>query len=284
MARKRAGETTVYEPKNAGGFRVLNFGRTATGKTASIATLLLAGQKVRFLSADNNAMAGIQAGMAIHKVDAATADIAYCIPERPDIEPEAILGMIDNILTKELDTIIKAKDKNRKLLTGFRSIYEGAITFKDTLSGTDYGSVLQWGADTTLVVDSLTVVCDEIRNTCCGNKPPTLPEWGQMQGLLKNFIAHLTSTLHCNVVLLAHPTKETDEVTGATTIYPLNLGKALSEQFASNFSDVLYSQFDGKKYFWATKHRTAVCSGRNIPIASELAQDYRQFFNNTTQA
>lgn len=268
----------VLTSKNEVGFKVLNMGRTATGKTASIATLLLAGQQVRFLSADNNAIAGINAGMSIYGIKQEDVDLSICIPERPALSMESMLDVIDTMLTKELDIIIKSKDKHRKENTGFRNICEGASNFVDTFTKENKGTVNTWGTDTTLVVDSLTVVCDEIRSTVAGVKPPTQPEWGAMQNLLKFFVSYITGSLKCNVVLLAHPVKEVDATSGATTIYPLNLGVALNEMFSSNFSDVLYSQFDGKKYFWSTKHRTAVCSGRNVPIKEELPQDYRQFF------
>jgi hypothetical protein len=265
-------------PKSATGFKALNFGRTATGKTASIATLLLAGQKVRFLSADNNAEAGINAGLDLYNIKREEVDLSICIPERPALSMDAMLDVIDTMLKTEIDVIIKSKDKHRKENKGFRNICEGASSFIDTISGESQGKVNEWGTDTTLVVDSLTVVCSEIRAAVCGTKPPTQPEWGQMQNFVQFFVSYITGTLKCNVVLLAHPTKETDPITGATTLYPMNLGQALNEMFSSNFSDVMFSQYDGKKYFWSTKHRTAVCSGRNLPIAESLDQDYRLLF------
>lgn len=274
----------ILQPKSDFGFKALVFGRTATGKTFSIATLLLAGQKVRFLSADNNAMAGIEAGLRHYNIDKSEVDLSICVPSRPALSMESMLDVIDTMMKTELDVIIKSKDKHRKENTGFRNICEGASVFTDALTGESKGKVTEWGTDTTLVVDSLTVVCDEIRNAVCGTKPPTQPEWGQMQSFIKFFISHITGTLKCNVVLLAHPTKETDPITGGTTLYPLNLGQALNESFASNFSDVIYSQFDSKKYIWSTKHRTAVCSGRNLPIQEELQPDYRQFFNKGVNA
>lgn len=271
----------TLQPKSSIGFKALNFGRTATGKTASIATLLLAGQKVRFLSADNNAEAGINAGLALYNINREDVDLSICIPDRPALSMDAMLDVIDVMMKTEIDVIIKAKDKHRKDNKGFRNICQGASDFEDTATRTSMGKVNEWGTDITLVVDSLTVVCSEIRAAVCGTKPPTLPEWGQMQNFVQFFVQYITGTLKCNVVLLAHPTKETDPISGSTTLYPMNLGQALNEMFSSNFSDVMYSQFDGKAYTWATKHRTAVCSGRNLPIKESLPQDYRQFFKPT---
>ncbi len=272
------GKYPLLELKNSLGFKALCFGRTATGKTASIATLALAGQKIRFLSADNNALAGINAGLAIYKIAKEDIDLSICVPERPALSMESMLDVIDTMLKTELDVIIKSKDKHRKENTGFRNICAGASSFIDTVTKEDKGKVHEWDTSYTLVVDSLTVVCDEIRSAVAGTKPMTLPEWGAAQNFLKFFISHITSSLKCNVVLLGHPTKETDPITGSTTIYPLSLGQALNEMFASNFSDVMYSTYDGKKYCWQTKHRTAVCSGRNLPIQEDLPQDYRAFF------
>jgi len=274
-------KTKVLTTKNPLGFKVLTFGRTGSGKTDAIISLAQAGQKVRFLAPDNNSMAGILSGFSRRNLKIEDFDFSIGVPERPVVAGKDILDMIDSYLKTDIDVLMKTKDKNRKSNVGFRNIYAGAIEFTDTLTGENKGMVTDWGVDTTLVIDSLTVVCDEIRLTVTGNKPSTLPEWGSQQSLLKSFINHTTAVLKCNVVLLAHPTKEVDPITSATTIYPLNIGQALNESFSSNFSDVLYSQFDGKNYFWSTKHRTAVCSGRNVDIADNLPQDYRQFFNRT---
>ncbi len=265
-------------PKSELGFKLLNFGRTASGKTASIVTLALAGQKIRFLSADNNAHAGINAGLSLYKVSKEDIDLSICVPTRHSLSMDSMLDVIDVMLKTEIDVLIKSKDKHRKENQGFRNICAGASDFIDISTGISMGKVHEWGTDTTLVVDSLTVVCDEIRSAVAGTKPMTQPEWGIAQNFLKFFVSYITGSLKCNVVLLGHPTKEVDPISGATTLYPLNLGIALNEQFSSNFSDVVYSQFDGKEYFWSTKHRTAVCSGRNLPISEKLPQDYRQLF------
>lgn len=275
------------EPKNPTGFRALCFGDTATGKTASTATLLLAGQKVRFISADNNALSGINAGLKLYGINKEEVDISVCVPQRTIIPMEDMLSIIDTYLKTDIDTMMKGKDKFKKNNTGFRNICQAGSVFTDVVTGESKGLVNEWGLDTTLVVDSLTVVCNEIQLTVTGNKPSTTPEWGAQQGLLQFFLNFITSNLKCNVVLLAHPDKDQDLVTGATRIYPFNIGKAKNGTISSNFGDVMYSQTEGtgknKKYFWSTEHRTAVCSGRDLPQAENIPQDYRQFFKQATK-
>jgi hypothetical protein len=268
----------ALEPKSELGFKALCFGETATGKTASLATLLLAGQKVRLLSADNNANAGIKAGLALYKINKEEVDLSICVPERSFMPITDMLSIVDNYLKTDIDALMKGKDKFRKHNTGFKNIIEGASEFKDSITGESKGIVHEWGTDTTFVIDSLTVICNEIQLTVTGNKPSTLPEWGAQQGLLKFFLNFITNNLKCNVVLLAHPDKDQDAITGATRIYPSNLGKAMNGTISSNFSDVMYSQKESKKYFWSTEHRTAVCSGRDLPQAENIPQDYRAFF------
>lgn len=272
----------TLEPKNPLGFRACCFGDTATGKTASIVTLLLAGQKVRFLSADNNALSGIQAGLKLYNIDENEVDLSVCVPARTVIPMADMLNIIDMYLKTDIDAMMKGKDKYKKNNVGFKNICEAGSIFTDVITGESKGLVNEWGIDTTLVVDSLTVVCNEIQLTVTGNKPSTLPEWGAQQGLLQFFLNFITSNLKCNVVLLAHPDKDQDAITGATKIYPSNLGKAKNGTISSNFGDVMYSQTEGtgksKKYFWSTEHRTAVCSGRDLPQSENIPQDYRQFF------
>jgi len=267
-----------YTSKTSKGFKSLTFGDTATGKTASVPTLLLAGQKVRFVSADNNAEAGLNAGIHLHKVpEDLQSNLAICIPERPAPATKDILADIERLLATEYDVYLKGKDPSRKGQRGFYNIVSSSVEFTD-VEGKSHGLVSDWGTDTTLVLDSLSVICREIKTTVAGVMQPSQPQWGAMQNLLEGFLARI-GAITCNVVVLGHPEKDTDAVTGATRIYPRSLGKALNNVLPSGFSDVLYSQFDGKKYFWSTKHRTAVCSGRNLPIKEELDQDYRQFFD-----
>jgi len=267
-----------YLLKSSDPIKALVFGRTATGKTAAIATLFATGQKVRLLSADPNAGAGIRAGLAIHKVKLEEGQLAIAKPESPERNIKNVLDTLEAQLKNSMEALMKVPDKNRKDCRGFFNIIKSTDTFIDTETKVDCGKCGDWGTDTTLVIDSLTTVCDEIKLHVCGSKPSSQADWNTMQFWIKYFVGDIVKSLKCNVILLGHPTKETDPVTGAISIYPLNLGQALNESFSSNFSDVLYSQFDGKDYFWSTIHKTAVCSGRNVPRAEKLDQDYAQFF------
>lgn len=263
----------------ATGLKILCFGRTGTGKTAAIASLLKTNQKVRVLSADNNAEAGIRAGFEIHKVTPMDDNFAVCIPDRGNSKPEDFLAYIDKALKQDFDVRLKEKDPTRKYEVGFRNIYSGMVNFIDT-TGVDRGYVPDWGTDTTLVIDSLSVIVDEITKTLVGNGSLTQPLIGEIQKFVINVIQLLTGTLKCNIILLGHPTKEVDPVTGVTGIYPMTIGYALNERIGSFFSDVLYSQFDStsKDYFWSTQHRVAVANGRNVPKVDKMKQDYSVFF------
>jgi hypothetical protein len=271
-----------YKLKTNKPFKVLLFGRTGVGKTASIATLLETGQKVRLISADPNAEAGIQAGIELHKVKMEEDQLGIQTPARPVLNFANMLEGLELELKTAPEALCKVADKHRKDCRGFINIVSSTNNFVGDITGKAFGKVMEWGTDTTLVVDSLTTVCDEIRLHVSGNKSSTQGEWGQMQARLKWFMSILIKDARCNVVLLGHPTKEIDPVSGAITIYPMNLGQALNEWFPSNFTDVIYATKDGKEYVWSTQHRTAVCSGRNLAIAEKLKPDFKQLFIKTT--
>lgn len=258
-------------------FKTLVYGDTGTGKTVSVATLLLAGQKVRFLAAENNAISGIKAGVPIWKAEKVADNLAIMVPDRPKMDINKLLKIQEKFIVTPIDTQMKSVDPNRKDYTRYVSVLKGLAEFKSE-SGENLGTIDQWEDDTTLVVDGLTIICEAIRQAVIGGKLATSqPEWGIMQQQLMALIRLLTEDTRCNVVVLAHPTKETDPILGTQRIYPANLGQALNSLIPTCFTDVVYSERKEKKFTWSLDHRQAVTRTSHLPLSSELPQDYRQF-------
>jgi hypothetical protein len=260
-------------------FKALVFGDSGTGKTVSIATLIKAGQKVRFLAAENNAIAGIDMGVKLLKANPTEGQLAVMIPERPKRNVAALLTQSEKFLTVPLEAQFKTADPNRKTYTRYLSVLKGLAKFQDTRNGVEYGDIGSWGSDTTLVVDGLTIICEAIKSAVIGGKlAVSQPEWGVMQNQLMDLIRMLTEDTECNLVLLAHPVKETDPVLGVQRIYPANLGQALNTLIPTAFTDVIWSERKGTTFTWNTDHKQAVTRTTHLPIKDSLPQDYSQFF------
>jgi hypothetical protein len=268
---------TIYKSKTLRGFKALVYGDTNTGKTTAITSLLLAGQKVFFLSADPNAQSGIEAGRLLYKLPDTAPRINVMVPELPSISIEALIENLEVLSSIEYATYLNKPTGSRKQYAGFSNLLTGMSNFI-TLEGEDCGKPSEWGTGNTLVIDSLSVICEEIKKVLAGVKPLTVPQWQEAQNKLETVI-NIINCLTCNVVLLGHATKDKDEINGGYKIYPKNMGVALNATFASKFSDVLYSQQLNGKFVWSTKHSEAVVAGRNVPnLVDQLPQDYRQFF------
>lgn len=258
-------------------FKALIYGDTGTGKTCSIATLLLAGQKVRFLAAENNAISGIKAGIPIWKAEKFAENLAIMVPDRPKMDINKLLKIQEKFIVTPLETQMKSVDPNRKDYTRYISVLKGLADFKDE-NGVSLGTLDQWEEDVTLVVDGLTIICEAIRQAVIGGKLATSqPEWGIMQAQLMALIRLLTEDTKCNIILLAHPVKEIDPILGIQRIYPANLGQALNPLIPTCFTDVIWADRKGTKFTWVTDHKQAVTRTSHLPISAELTQDYRQF-------
>lgn len=262
-------------------FKALNYGEAGTGKTYSSHTLFKAGYKIRFLAAENNAISGIQKAVEAYEKAGGklTEDqFALMIPARPKKTLAEMVQSQNNFVTVPLETQFKNADPNRKNYTRYLEILKSQISFKDTETGKDYGSVESWGPDTVLIVDSLTIICEAIMAATVGGKLAiSQPEWGTMQKTLVEFMRFLTEDLKCNLIILAHPTKEVDPVLGVQRIYPDNLGQALNNKLPTYFTEVIYSYRKDKKFMWSTMHKLAVTRQTVLPLDDELEQNWAKY-------
>lgn len=259
-------------------FKTLVNGESGTGKTYSIATLLACGQKVRFLAAENNALSGIYAGVAAYKGTRSESDLAIMVPKRQKSSIADLAKLADKSLTIPVSTQLTQVDPNRKNYDRYLNVLKGLAEFQGE-DGKSYGSIDSWGLDTTLVVDGLTIICEAIQQAMIGSKlGTTQPEFYAMQNTLQTFLRTLTEDLECNLVLIAHPDKDIDAVSGKQTIYPANIGKALNNKVPSMFTDVVWAFRKGKDFLWSTDHPQAVTRASNLPIAAEMKQDFALFF------
>jgi hypothetical protein len=269
-------------------FKILNYGEAGTGKTYSTATLLGAGQKLRFLAAENNAIAGIQAAMKeylkqieLKKRPALLApdQFSMMIPARPKKTLADLAAQQTKFVGTTLESQFKTADPQRNKYTRYLEVLKSTVAFKDSTTGVDYGSVDDWGDDTTLVIDSLTIICEAIMSATVGGKLAiSQPEWGVMQKTLVEFMRLLTEDLTCNLVILGHPTKEIDPVLGITRIYPANLGQALNNLLPSFFTEVVWSYRKGQEFLWSTDHKQAVTRQTVLPLKESMPQDFAQCF------
>ena len=263
-------------------FKMLLYGETGTGKTTCTRTLIDAGFEVRFLAAESNAISGITNALEQWEKTKGKkvpeGQFGMMIPARPKKRLADMVKSQGDFIGKSLESQLKAADPKRKDYTRYLEVLKSTVQFVDNRSAKDYGSVDDWGEDTVLVVDGLTIICEAIQQSVLGGKLATSqPEWGVMQKLLVEFLRQLTEDIGCNLVILAHPNKEIDPLLGAQKIYPSSIGQALNNLLPTFFTEVVYSVREKGKFYWCTDHRLAVTRTTVLPIVEKLEQDFKPF-------
>jgi hypothetical protein len=113
-------------------------------------------------------------------------------------------------------------------------------------------------------------------NLVVGSKPvKSMADWGMSMDNLERFITKLTTDVFCPVVLTAHQERETDEVTGGTSIMASTLGKKLAPKIPRFFSDVINTKRDGQKFTWSTMTFGMDLKARNLPIADNIEPSFK---------
>ena len=266
-------------------FKFLNIGDSGTGKTHSLKTALEAGFNLRLLSVESNSLPVFEKVLALHKKDIAAKKFPELIPGQVGVmcpaKPkksfkDAMLGQEAN-LGKSLDSLMKTQDSKRKEYTRFLEVWKSAVNFIDLFTGEDFGSVDSWGEDTVFAIDSLTILCEAIVYHTIGGKVATSqPEWGIMQKTLIEFLRMMTDDTACNLILMAHPTREIDPTLGVTRIYPSNLGQALNPLIPGMFTEVVWSYKDSKgQYKWSTDDKLCTTRYINLPCSKDIPQDFK---------
>lgn len=206
--------------------KILGVGDSGTAKSGSLASLALAGYKLKIADFDN----GIDVLVGILKshpkwdtvkklIEYETFTNDYSWEDKPPV-PQPGLKITD---------IRRSKPKS-------------ASAFNRGLA-----KISEWtaeGPDTFLVIDSLTRLGQKsMENTqaLTGNlgKQPTQPEWGGAMADLENFLQLMSSSaVTCNTIMFAHKTYvEGDD--GVSVPYPLALGAKLPPKVPTYYNTML---------------------------------------------
>lgn len=153
-------------------------------------------------------------------------------------------------------------------------ILEALANFPDDRTGKKLGNFGEWGPEVIFAADSLSEFGNAYSKMVIGNKPMMAQnEYGVAQNNLMNFLRLLTHGLRCTVVMTAHLQKQTNELTGATTLMTKAIGKAMSDDIPQLFSEVLYCYREGGAWYWDTSASNVVTKTRYLPIKAKIVPD-----------
>jgi len=179
----------------------------------------------------------------------------------------------------DLSGLTKMRDMNRAINNQMTAIYENLNDFVDQRTGKHFGPVDDWGTNRVIVIDGLSALSRIAMEMLTGSKPVRdKPDYGIAQQNLMSLIHKLTSGCLCHFVLIAHVTREVDEIMGGVKLMPNTIGKAIHADLQQPFSDIILTYREGDKFFWDTANSAADLKTRNLPRQSKLAPDFRQVF------
>lgn len=252
--------------KQSPGVNVLLLGASGAGKTYSIRTLLDAGLEVFVLFTEP--------GMEVlsdtdpeklhwHYIPPASADFADMIDSASKINRMSLKMLSD------------MSDINKSKYTEFIQILQSLSNFTCDRTGKSYGAVDSWGSDKVLVMDSLSGLSICAMNLVTGSKPiKSIADWGMAMDNLERLITKLCVDTQCHFVMTAHLERETDEVTGGTTLMASTLGRKLAPKLPRFFSEVIHVKRDGDTYVWSTSTTNVDTKTRKLGLSAKLAPSF----------
>lgn len=252
--------------KSSPGVNVMLLGASGAGKTYSIRTLLDAGLEVFVLFTEP--------GMEVlADCDSDKLHWHYIPPASPDFAD--MIDSAQKINRMSLKMLSDMSDINKSKYTEFIQILTTLSNFTCDRTGQSYGSVDSWGTDRVLVVDSLTGLSISAMNLVTGSKPvKSMADWGMAMDNLERLITKLCVDTQCHFVMIAHLERETDEVTGGTTLMASTLGRKLAPKLPRFFSEVIHVKKDGAKFVWSTSTPNVDTKTRKLDNSAALAPSF----------
>lgn len=210
--------------------KILCIGDSKTGKTSSLISLVKAGYKLRILDLDNllDPLANL--------VQAECPELAANVDYRAlrDERKATAAGMVIAGTPRAYVDAIKMLDR---------------WAYTDGDNNVDLGRPAEWGADSILVIDSLSRLCDAAYDWRDALTPKTGKAGGQFDGrsvygdaqdTVESVLAGLTApSFATNVIVIAH-LAYMDMPDGRKRGFPQGVGKALSPKIPQYFPNVVW--------------------------------------------
>ena len=188
-----------------------------------------------------------------------------------------LLGAAENVGKMSYEMITKLIDPNRAKNNAYFEILNACAKPKSDRDGKEFPPVDHWGTDMILALDGLTELSNAAMKMQIGNKPTAAPpDYGVAQNNIMNFLRLCTQAAECTFVLIAHPSREKDELTGTTKVRVSTVGTAICEQIPPLFSDVIYTQREGDKFYWDTSAYGVDTKTRSLGYRTKIEPDFGQ--------
>lgn len=259
------------------GSNIALMGPTGTGKTFALGTLVdwaqANGMRVFVLFTEP----GLETLLGYWRDKG--QEVPSCLHWRQAlVAPTSLESMIhgaDLIGKMSYESVTKMVDPNRAANNPFLKILTECKDLVSDRDGTKFGNISSLGPDTVLVLDGLSELSNASMKMQVGSKPAASPSDYQVaQNYILNFVRLLTQGVAATFVMLAHVSKETQEVSGTQLIGIKSAGKALANELPQLFSEVIYAMREGDKFYWSTAEFGVDTKTRSLGYRSKIDPNF----------
>lgn len=268
VATATPGTTPDGKPKP--GPKVLLMGDSGTGKTTALKTLIDCGITPFVIATEQNAV------QELNKFPAGKYHYKF-IPPTPgkDLDFGSALDMLTKVNQLSYELLTKVSDPFKQAHNKLMEVIATCNSFVSDVDGKNYGNAAKWGTDRCLVWDSLSGISDMAFALVVGNKPVRAqPDYQVAQNAIRMGL-NICVAINCSFVLIAHLSREKDELTGGTNITASSVGNKLGPDLPRRFSDVIRARREGTRYSWDTADSQATVVGRHLPTAQGLPPSFK---------
>jgi hypothetical protein len=259
-------------------------GPAGSGKTTSLVTYLEAGLKLRVLATEPTAPSRIIDEAKKRKIPLDNFDWQIISPSPPSWD--ALKTSATMIGSMSLADIAKLSQGIAKPNTQqWMDFLNGISNFTSSRTGQVLGDATEWGPDCAFAIDGLTGINFMSRALTVGLKPnPSPGEWGVMQGNILDVVRKLATDCKCFFTLIAHIERESNELTGGSSLTISTLGAKLAPKIPPWFNCVIRTKKIAAaqggsgcaniRFVWSTADTESETKNGDLPLATELEPSF----------
>lgn len=193
---------------------------------------------------------------------------------------EAMINGADMIGKMSYEMVTKLTDPNRAANNPYLRILTACKDLVSDKDGTKFGNIASLTINDVFVTDGLSQLSVAAMRMQVGNRPAAAPSDYQVaQQYIKSFLELLTQGYPFTFVLIAHVSKEVNEISGSTMIGVKSAGKALASELPQLFSDVIYTVREGDKFYWDTAQYGVDSKTRSLGYKSKIDPNFAQIMD-----
>lgn len=251
-------------------YSILLEGPIGSGKTHSLRTLVEAGLEIFVLATEP----GIHTVLGDLPED--KCHWKYISPAK--ISTETLIDNAEKINKYPMDQLPKLPGLNRRDYDQFIQVLCTYNEFVCDRNGKNYGPIEELNESCAFIIDGLSGLSTMAMDLVVGGKPiKTLPEWGVAIDNLRRTVTKIVYDTRCTFVLLAHVSRQINEVTGMQMTTVDTLGNKLAPELVKPFDEVIYAQRQGKDFSWSTIEPNVDLKTRTLGWSDELEPTFAQF-------